>query len=156
MDASVVEYYKIILDIVVAAIISIVLLLLARRSRKEKTFVGFRKSPKDEKYAGYTLLAAGIAIMALSIIELIILLNSNFYSAAPFGLTGIQLSSETQTIDLVSAHLLGYSFGISFWLLIFSAGGKMLSLGMDLHLGTQLKIIKKMRETIPKGEPLNG
>ena len=156
MDTSVVEYYKIILDIVVATIISIVLLLLARRSRKEKAFVGYRKSPKDEKYAGYALFSAGIAIMALSALELIILLNSNFYSAVPFGLTGIQMNSPTQTIDLVSAHLLGYGFGISFWLLIFSAGGKMLSLGMDLYLGTQLKIIKKIRDTISKGEPLNG
>jgi len=142
MDASAAEYYKIILDILVAAIISIVLLLLARRSRKEKTFVGYRTISKDEKYVGYALLTIGIVIMALSIIELIILLNSNFYSNVPFGLTGIQISSENQTIDLVSAHLLGYSFGISFWLLIFSGGGKTLSLGMDLFMGTQLKLTK--------------
>jgi ABC-type Fe3+ transport system permease subunit len=157
MDASFVEYYKIILDIAVAAIISIVLLLFARRSRRQKTFVGYRKSPKDEKYAGYILLSIGIAVMALSILELIILLTSNFYSTVPFGLTSIQISSESQTIDLISAHLLGYGFGISFWLTIFFAGGgKMLTLGMDLLLGTQLKMTKKIRDIIPKGDTVNG
>ena len=156
MDASVVEYYKIILDILVAAIISIVLLLVARRSRREKTIVGYRASSKDEKYVGYVLLSTGIVIMALSILEIIILLNSNYYSDVPFGLLGIQISSESQTTDLVSAQLLGSSFGISFWLLIFSCGGrKMFLLGMDLLKGTQLKIIKKLG-IIPKGDSVNG
>jgi hypothetical protein len=146
MDASVIEYYKIILDIMVAVVISIVLLLVARRSRRVKTFAGYRERSKDEKYAGYVLLLVGIIIMALSTLELISLLNSNYYSDVPLGLTGIQMSSEIQTTDLVSAQLLGLSFGATFWLLIFSCGGgKMVSLGLYLLKGTHIKIIKKLR-----------
>ena len=65
MDAT--EYIKILLDISVALVITVVLFVLARRARKEKTFVGFKKSSHDEKYAGYAMLAIGIAIIAVSI-----------------------------------------------------------------------------------------
>jgi hypothetical protein len=146
MDASIVEYYKILLDITVAAIVSVVLLQVARRSKREKTLVGFRARSKSEKYAGYVLLPAGIIVMALSLLELIILLNSNYYSDVPFGLSGIQISSGSQTTELVSAQFLGLGFSISFWLLIFvGGGGKMVALSMDLLAGTRLKIIKKLR-----------
>jgi hypothetical protein len=146
MDASVVEYYKILLDLTIAVIVSIVLLQVARRSRREKTLVGFRARSKSEKYAGYILLSAGIIVMTLSLVELIILLNSNYYSDVPFGLSGIQISSGSQTTDLISAQFLGLGFSISFWLLIFvGGGGKMVTLSMDLLRGTRLKIIKKLR-----------
>ncbi len=146
MDNSAIEYYKILLDIAVAVIISAVLLIFARRSRKEKMVVGYQSPSKDEKYVGYALLSVGIVIIAISLFEVISILNSNFYSDLPFSLSGIQIISQQQTTDLVSGQLLGLVFAIPFWLLILVfGGGKMLSLGMYLTRGTQVKIIKKLR-----------
>jgi hypothetical protein len=146
VTASAIEYYKILLDILIAAIISIVLIIVTRRNTKEKILTGYRTRSKDEKYIGYALLSGGIIIMALSIVELILLSCSNFYSNIPFGLCGIQLVTASQTTEVISGQLLGLSFGGSFWLLIFGCGGaKLISLGMDLLRGTQLKIIKKLR-----------
>jgi hypothetical protein len=147
MDNSAIEYYKILLDIAVAAIICAVLLIFARRSRKEKMVAGYQSPSKDEKYVGYALLSVGVVIMAISLFEVISILNSNFYSDVPFSLSGIQIISQEQTADLVSGQLLGLVFAVPFWLLILVFGGaKMLSLGLYLTRGTQVKIIKKLRQ----------
>jgi hypothetical protein len=85
--------------------------------------------------------------MAISLFEVISILNSNFYSDVPFSLSGIQIISQQQTADLVSGQLLGLVFAVPLWLLILVFGGaKMLSLGLYLTRGTQVKIIKKLRQ----------
>jgi hypothetical protein len=146
MAASVIEYYKIILDISIAAILAIVLLFLAKKTRKQKTLIGHTKRTKDETYAGYTLLIIGIVVMAISILQLILLLANNSYSDIPFGLSSLQITSAYQITDLISGQLISYIFGIPFWLLIFLFGGtKIFTLGTNLLRGTQVKIIKKIR-----------
>jgi hypothetical protein len=143
---SAIEYYKILLDIAVAATIAVVLVIFARRSRKQKMIAGYQPPSKDEKYIGYALLSAGITIMAISLFEVISILNSNYYSNIPFSLSGIQIITQQQTTDLVSGQLLGLLFAVPFWLLILiCGGGKLVSLGMYLTRGTQVKIIKKLR-----------
>jgi hypothetical protein len=144
MDATVTEYIKILLDILVAAIVSTILLFIARRYRKEKTLVGFKARSKDEKYVGFALIILGAVFIILSVLQLLLLINSNYYSAVPFGLTGIQVTLGNQTTDIISAQLLGLGFGISFWLMVFGYGGrKFVMLGFDLLRGRQVKIIKK-------------
>ena len=144
MDAT--EYIKILLDVLVVAVISTVLFFIARRTRKEQTFVGYKSRSKDEKYVGYILLATGIVIIIVSIYEFIILLNSDYYSSVPFGLTGLQMTVGNQTTDVLSAQLSGLSFGISFWLLIFGYGGrKFVSLGIDMLKGREIRIIRKLK-----------
>jgi hypothetical protein len=145
MAASVIEYYKIIIDIIIAVIIATVLFLLAKKTRKQKILIGHTKRSKDETYAGYILLTIGIAVMAISLLQLIMLLTNNSYSNLPFGLTSLQLTSVYQTTDLISGQLISYIFGIPFWLTIFLFGGiKIFTLGTSLLRGTQIKIIKKI------------
>jgi hypothetical protein len=144
MDAT--EYIKILLDVLVVAVISTVLFFIARRTRKEQTFVGYKSGSKDEKYVGYILLATGIVIIIVSIYELVVLLNSDYYSSVPFGLTGLQMTVGNQTTDVLSAQLSGLSFGISFWLLIFGYGGrKLVFLGIDMLKGREIRIIRKLK-----------
>ena len=146
MAASVIEYYKIILDVIIAVIIATVLIVLAKKARKQKILTGYTKRTKDETYAGYILLTIGIAVMAISLLQLILLLTNNSYSNLPLGLSSLQLTSAYQTTDLISGQLISYIFGIPFWLTIFLFGGtKIFTLGTNLLRGTQIKIIKKIR-----------
>jgi hypothetical protein len=147
MDATVTEYIKILLDILVAATISIILLFIARRYRKEKTLVGYKARSRDEKYIGLALIILGAVFIVVSVLELLLLINSNYYSAVPFGITGIQATMGNQTTDVISAQLLGLGFGVSFWLMIFGYGGrKFVMLGFDLLRGREVRIIKKIRK----------
>ena len=142
MDAS--EYVKILLDIFVAAIITLVLFILARRARREKTFVGFKSKSIDEKYAGYSLLSVGIAITVVSIYELVVILEGGPFSAIPFGLSNITIAGQ-----VISGRLLGLVFGTSFWLTVFGYGGrKLVSLGLDMLRGR--KVI--LHRTIDKNQ----
>jgi hypothetical protein len=139
MDAT--EYVKIVLDVSVAAAITLVLFVLARRARKEQTFTGFKARSIDEKYAGYAMLAIGIAIIAVSIVELVVLMESDPYSAMPFKLSDISMTVGNQTTVIASGHLLGLVFGVSFWLTVFGYGGrKFASLGLDLLRGRKIKL----------------
>jgi hypothetical protein len=139
MDAT--EYVKILLDISVAIVVTLALFVLARRARKEQTFVGFKASSNDEKYAGYAMLGIGIAIIAVSIYELVLLLNGGSVREIPFGLSDISVTAGNQTTAIVSAQDLGLFFGVSFWLTIFGYGGrKFTSLGLDLLTGRQVKL----------------
>jgi hypothetical protein len=144
MDAT--EYIKILLDISVALVITVVLFVLARRARKEKTFVGFKKSSHDEKYAGYAMLAIGIAIIAVSIYELVVLLDGGSFSRdIPFGLPDISATAGNQTTAIVSAQDLGLAFSVSFWLTIFGYGGrKFVSLGLDLLRGRKVTLRRNL------------
>jgi len=146
MDASAVEYIKILLDVSVAAIITAVLFFIVRRSRKEQTFVGYKPRSVDEKYTGYILLAIGIVVIVVSIYELIVLLEGNYYSPIPFGLTDLQITTGNQTTSVASGQLLGLGFGISFWLMIFGYGGrKLLSLGLDMLKGRAIHIRRTVK-----------
>lgn len=146
MDASVGEYLKIILDLLVAAVIATTLVYLAKRAGvKEQKFVGYRPRVKDEKYAGYTIMAIGIAVIAFSVIELFMLVFSNYYSDIPLGLTAIQMTSGNATIDVLSGQMLSYIFGISFWLMMFGlVGAKFFSLGIDLLRGKKVTLKRKI------------
>ena len=146
MDALAIEYIKILLDVLVAVIITTALFFIIRSSRKEQTFVGYTARSLDEKYTGFVLLATGIVVIAVSIFELIVLLEGNYYSPIPFGLTDLQKTTGSQTTALASGQLLGLGFGLSFWLLVFSLGGrKIVSLGLDMLKGRAIKIQRTMK-----------
>lgn len=148
MDASAAEYIKVLLDVLVAVVITAVLFLVTRRARKEQTFLGYKARSKDEKYVGFVLLGTGIFIIIVSIYELIVLLEGDYYSPIPFGLSGIQMTVSNQTTDIASGQLLGLGFGTSFWLLIFSSGGgKLVSLGLDLLKGRSVKLRRNLEKT---------
>ena len=79
MDDPATTYIKNLLDILVDAVITLVLFFLARRSRKEQSFVGFKPRSFDEKYIGYVLFSVGIVITIVSVYELLILLNCDIF-----------------------------------------------------------------------------
>jgi hypothetical protein len=136
MDDPAAAYIKILLDILVAAVITLVLFFLARRSRKEQSFAGFKSRAFDEKYAGYALLAIGIFIIIVSIYELLMLLNGDIYYNSPFVLSDVSIAGQ-----VVSGQVLGLFFAIDFWLTIFGlGGGKFVSLGLDMLQGKKVTI----------------
>jgi hypothetical protein len=134
MDNAAAAYYIVTFFSVVAVlIVTGVLIWRVSRIRKEQTFVGFKRS-RDERYAGYALLAVGIAVIVIAVIEIMLLLTGQV--AAPFGLTYISLAGIT-----LPGEILSVSYGVSFWLLIlWAAGGKIASLGLDLLRGTTVKL----------------
>lgn len=138
MDNAAAAYYIVTFFSVVAVlIVTGVLIWLASRMRKEQTFVGFKRS-RDEMYAGYTLLTIGIAVIVVAVVEIMLLLTGMV--AAPFGLTYISLAGIT-----LPGEILSVSYGVSFWLLIlWAAGGKIASLGLDLLRGTTVKLYIKI------------
>jgi hypothetical protein len=134
-------YIKILLNILVAIVITSVLFFFARRSRKEQSFVGFRSKSFDEKYTGYFLLSVGIVIIIVSVYELLILLNGNMYYNSPFVLANVSIAGQ-----VVSGELLGLFFAIDFWLTIFGlGGGKFLSLGLDMLQGKKVILRRNIR-----------
>ena len=146
MDASATEYIMVLLDVAVAVIITAVLFFIVRRTKKEQILVGYKARSNDEKYIGFVLVGTGICVILVSIYELIVLLEGNYYSPIPFGLSGLQMILGNQTAEFLSAQLLGLVFGISFWLLIFGYGGrKLIFLGLDMLKGREVKIIRKLR-----------
>jgi hypothetical protein len=148
MDASATSYIKILLDVVVAVVITAVLFLIARRARKEQTFVGFKARSYDEKYAGYSLLAIGIIIILVSIYELLLILEGGYFSQTPFGLSDITVGVGDQVTTIISGQVLGLVFGISFWLMIFGYGGrKLASLGLDMLKGRKVKLRRTLEKT---------
>lgn len=141
MDDPAAAYIKILLDILVAVIITLVLFFLVRRSRKEQSFVGFKSRSFDEKYVGCVLLVVGIIIIIVSVYELLILLNGNIYYNSPFILANISIAGQ-----VVSGELLGLFFAIDFWLAIFGlGGGKILSLGLDMLQGKKVILRRNVR-----------
>ena len=141
MEDPVTTYIKILLDILVAVVITSVLFFLARRSRKEQSFVGFKSRSFDEKYAGYVLLSVGIVIIIVSVYELLMLLNGNIYYNSPFILSNVSIFGQ-----VVSGELLGLFFAIDFWLIIFGlGGGKFLSLGLDMLQGKKVILRRNIR-----------
>jgi hypothetical protein len=141
MEDPAAAYIKILLDILVAVIITLVLFFLVRRSRKQQSFVGFKSRSFDEKYVGYVLLAVGIVIIIASVYELLILLNGNIYYNSPFILANISIAGQ-----VVSGELLGLFFAVDFWLTIFGlGGGKFLSLGLDMLQGKKVILRRNVR-----------
>jgi hypothetical protein len=141
MEDPAAAYIKILLDILVAVIITLVLFFLVRRSRKQQSFVGFKSRSFDEKYVGYVLLAVGIVIIIVSVYELLILLNGNIYYNSPFILANISIAGQ-----VVSGELLGLFFAVDFWLTIFGlGGGKFLSLGLDMLQGKKVILRRNVR-----------
>ena len=141
MDDPVAAYGKILLDILVAVVITLVLFFLARRSRKKQSFVGFKSRSFDEKYAGYVLLSVGIVIIVVSVYELLMLLNGNIYYNSPFILSNISIFGQ-----VVSGELLGLFFAIDLWLIIFGlGGGKFVSLGLDMLQGKKVTLRRKIQ-----------
>jgi hypothetical protein len=134
MDNAAAAYYIVTFFSVMAVlIVTGVLIWRVSRIRKEQTFVGCNR-PRDEMYAGYALLAVGIAVVVVAVIEIMLLLTGQV--AAPFGLTYISLAGIT-----LPGEILSIGYGVSFWLLIlWAAGGKVASLGLDLLRGTTVKL----------------
>jgi hypothetical protein len=136
MDAAAIIYIGTILALLVVIVVVVTLFSLARRARKEYVAVGFRAKSKDEKFVGYSLFAAGMAIMIFSVYQILVLFTSGF-SAELFGL---------------SNRFMSIIMGVFFWLLLLSFGGrKIATLGLDLLRGRKVKIIRKTpkAETIP-------
>jgi hypothetical protein len=141
MDDPAAAYIKILLDILVAVVITLVLFFLARRSRKEQSFVGFKSRAFDEKYTGYVLLSVGIVIIVVSVYELLTLLNGNIYYNSPFILSNVSIFGQ-----VVSGELLGLFFAIDLWLTIFGlGGGKFVSLGLDMLQGKKITLRRKIQ-----------
>ena len=141
MDDPAAAYIKILLDILVAVVITLVLFFLARRSRKEQSFVGFKSRSFDEKYTGFVLLSVGIVIIVVSVYELLTLLNGNIYYNSPFVLSNVSIFGQ-----VVSGELLGLFFAIDLWLTIFSlGGGKFVSLGLDMLQGKKITLRRKIQ-----------
>ena len=144
MDASAIEYIKIFIDVSVAAIITLVLFVLARRARREQTFVGFKERSYDEKYAGFSLLAIGIAVIVISVFELITLLEGGSFSTNPFSLSNVSIFGG----QVITGKLLGLGFSISFWLMIFGLGGrKLVTLGLDMLKGRKVILRRSQEKT---------
>jgi hypothetical protein len=134
MEDPTAVYIKILIDILVAVVITSVLIFFARRSRKEQSFVGFKSRSLDEKYTGYFLLSVGITIIIVSVYELLVLLNGNIYYNSPFVLANVSFAGQA-----VSGELLGLFFAVDFWLTVFGlGGGKFLSLGLDMLQGKKV------------------
>ena len=127
LASAIFEFRLLLLDILVTVVITLVLFFLARRSRKEQSFVGFKSRSFDEKYTGFVLLSVGIVIIVVSVYELPTLLNGNIYYNSPFILSNVSIFGQ-----VVSGELLGLFFAIDLWLTIFGLGsGKFVSLGLD-------------------------
>ena len=134
MDATM--YIKILLDILVAVVITLVLLYLARHARKEQTFVGYKDRSTDEKYVGYGLFAVGVILILVSAFELFLLLNGGTYSRTAFNLSSISIGGQ-----VISGQVLSLSLAVDFWLTILGYGGtKFASLGMDMLNGKTAKV----------------
>ena len=141
LEDPIAAYIKILLDILVAVVVTSVLFFVARRSRKEQSFVGFKSRSFDEKYAGYFLLLVGIVIIIVSVYELLILLNGNIYYNSPFVIANVSIAGQ-----VISGELLGLFFAIDFWLTIFGlGGGKFLSLGLDMLQGKKVILRRNVR-----------
>jgi hypothetical protein len=143
MDNSATLYIKIVLDVLVAVVVALVLFLLARRARKEQTFVGFKDRSADEKYVGYGLFAVGIILIIVSGYELIMLLNGGVYSETPFNLSSISIGGQ-----VISGQVLGLSLAVDFWLTILGYGGrKFVSLGLDMLNGKKVTLRRTQEKT---------
>jgi hypothetical protein len=146
MDAAT-TYIVIFLAILVAVIVTAVLFVLARRTRKEESLVGFTAKSKDEKYVGYSLLIAGLIIIVFSIYEMVALLRGGV-SNMPFGLSDISMATGGQASVVASGQVLGLIAGIAFWLLILYYGGrKIATLGLDMLKGRKVKLRRSLRKT---------
>jgi hypothetical protein len=73
MDAASTTYIETILAAIVVVVVAVTLFYLGRRARKEATFIGFQAKSKDEKYTGYSLFTAGMAITLFSIYQILAL-----------------------------------------------------------------------------------
>jgi hypothetical protein len=146
MDA-VVTYIAIFLGILVTIVVAVVLFAFARRARKEETLVGFTAKSKDEKYAGYSLLIAGLIIIFFSVYEMVALLTGSV-SNVPFGLSNISMTTGGQTSVVASGQVLGLIVGIPFWLLFLYYGGRKFAvLGLGMLRGRKVKLRRSLRKT---------
>jgi hypothetical protein len=137
MESGINTYIQILFDIVIAAIIAAVLFYYGRRIKKEKYLVGFTPSSRNEKYVGYSLLASGAVVIALSILELIVLIMSGVGSVSLFRLSSITFGGGFS----IPGQILGLSMGTSFWLTILTlCGNKLVSLGLDILRGRSVKL----------------
>ncbi len=140
MESGVNSYIQILFDIIIAAVIAAVLFYYGRRIKKEKSVVGFTSSSKEEKYIGYSLLASGAVVIAVSILEIILLITAGVGSMPLFRLSSITFGGLS-----ISGQILGLFAGTSFWFMIFTlCGNKFVSLGLDMLRGRSVKL----RQTI--------
>ena len=132
MNIAATMYLMIFITVAVAAIITLALFLLVRRVRKEKSFVGYTPVPKDEKYAAYALLATGVAIIAISIVEILLLLTGRAVGT-PYNFADIPINLFGFIQVAIPANILGLVLGIATWLVILLYGGrKIASIGLDM------------------------
>lgn len=142
MESGLNTYVQIVFDIIVGAIIAVVLFYIGSRFKKEKSSFGFSASSQSEKYFGYGLLACGIVVIAVSVIELIVLLTSGFDSVPLFRLSSITFGTGFS----ISGQILGTIVGVSFWLIIFGfCGNKFISLGLDLLRGRSIRLRRPIK-----------
>ena len=134
MDA-VTTYITGLLALLVVVVVAAVLFFLGRRMKQEQTFVGFTR-PKDEVYAGYTLLSLGLLFIVICVFELILVLTGG-PNNAPFGLSNLNLLG-------ISGSIWGSVLGIDFWLTIILLVGRPLAArGLDLLKGK--KVVVKVK-----------
>ena len=150
MNAAAIMYFMIFISVLVAVIITLSLFLQVRRVRKEKTFVGYTQVPKDEKYAAYALLAAGVVIIAISIIEILMLLTGRAVGT-PYNFADIPINLFGLIQLAIPANILGLVLGIATWLVILLFGGrKIASIGLDMLKCRRVVLRKNYRTDQPE------
>ena len=150
MNTASIMYILIFMSVLVVAIIAASLFLSVRRVRKEKTFTGYTPVPKDEKYAAYTLLAVGIAIIVISIAEILMLLTGRAVGT-PYNFADIPINLFGLFQVAIPAKILGLVLGIATWLVILLYGGrKIASIGLDMLKCRRVILRKNYRTDQPE------
>ena len=150
INAATILYVMVFLTVLVVAVTTLVLFLFVRRVRKEKSFVGYTPVPKDEKYAAYTLLTTGIAIIAISIVEILMLLTGRAVGT-PYNFADIPINLFGLFQISIPANILGLVLGIATWLVILLYGGrKIASIGLDMLKCRRVILRKNYKKDQPE------
>lgn len=114
---------------------------------------------KDEKTAGYVLLAGGVIMIFLSIFEMIFVFTGGSSPPKLFNFSDISLNGTV----LVSGQELDKAAGMAAWYVLMAfvmwGGGKIASLGVNLLREIRVEIkgaLKTIEEETAKTEPKKG
>jgi hypothetical protein len=150
MNGAAIMYILIFISVLVVAIIAGSLVLSVRRVRKEKTFTGYTAVPKDEKAAAYILMATGIAIIVISIAEILMLLTGRAVGT-PYNFADIPVNLFGLFQIAIPASILGLVLGVATWLVILLYGGrKIASIGLDMLKCRRVILRKNYRTDQPE------
>jgi hypothetical protein len=143
-------YILIFLTVVVITIAAGSMFLNVRRYRKQKSYVGYTVVPKDEKVAAYTLMAIGIGIIAVSVVEILMLLTHRAVGT-PYNFSDIPINLFGLFQVAIPANILGVALGVATWLVILLYGGrKIATIGIDLLKCRRVILYKAYNKNDPE------